>query len=89
MFGIWIRLKKIADESALYRTISVSLTNLISNKYIQGNLFKENDEKREQLLKTIDELKIKYGTLSVMRALSMTEASTLKLREGLIAGHKR
>ena len=55
----------------------------------KGNLFKENDEKREQLLKTIDELKIKYGTLSVMRALSMTEASTLKLREGLIAGHKR
>ena len=40
-------------------------------------------------MRTIDHLKVKYGMLSVMRALSMTEASTLKLREGLIAGHKR
>jgi len=40
-------------------------------------------------MKTIDDVKEKYGQLSIMRAISCTEASTLKLREGLIAGHKR
>ncbi|WP_342387103.1 Y-family DNA polymerase [Salinicoccus bachuensis] len=91
MVGIWKALKAIADSYALYRTISVTLTNFIPDKVKQISLFDDVEavERRERLLRTVDHLKVKYGQLSVMRALSCTEASTLKLRDGLIAGHKR
>lgn len=91
MDGIWKTLREIADFHALYRTISVNLTNFISDSINQISLFDDIDkaEREESLMKTVDHLKLKYGQLSVMRALSMTKASTLKLREGLIAGHKR
>src|SRR5699024_4456567 len=88
---VWAELKKIADPYALYRTISVTLTNFIPDSQKQISLFQDVDQilKEEALMKTIDALKVKYGQLSVMRAISCTDASTLKLREGLIAGHKR
>lgn len=91
MEGIWTRFVEIADPNELYRTISVGLTNFIPDTLHQYSLFDDYEklEKEESLMRTIDHLKVKYGMLSVMRALSMTEASTLKLREGLIAGHKR
>lgn len=88
---LWQHLKQMADPYALYRTISVTLTNFIPDSQKQVSLFQDVDKvlKEEALMKTIDALKVKYGQLSVMRAISCTEASTLKLREGLIAGHKR
>ncbi|WP_411841892.1 Y-family DNA polymerase [Salinicoccus sp. HZC-1] len=91
MKRIWDILRKMADSKALYRTISVTLTNFIPDSMNQISLFDDVDElkRQEALMKTVDELKQKYGQLSVMRALSCTEASTLKLRDGLIAGHKR
>lgn len=91
MKGIWTRLVYMADRHALYRTISVSLSNFIPDSEVQMSLFDEgeNVEKKESLTRTVDQLKVKYGTLSVIRALSSTEASTLHLRAGLIAGHKR
>ncbi len=88
---VWGHLKQMADPHALYRTISVSLTNFIPDSAKQVSLFEDMEKvlKEERLMKTVDELKVKYGQLAVMRALSRTDASTLKLREGLIAGHKR
>lgn len=91
MKGIWNVLKSIADPGALYRTISVTLTNFIPDSAGQMSLFEDTGalRRQESLMKTVDGLKLRYGQLSVMRALSCTEASTLKLRDGLIAGHKR
>ncbi|KKK35663.1 DNA repair protein [Salinicoccus sediminis] len=91
MKGIWNILKSIADPRALYRTISVTLTNFIPDSVSQMSLFEDVGalRRQESLMKTVDDLKVRYGQLSVMRALSCTEASTLKLRDGLIAGHKR
>ena len=91
MQGIWKALGAIGDPYALYRTISVTLTSFIPDRMRQISLFDDVEavERRERLLRTVDHLKVKYGQLSVMRALSCTEASTLKLRDGLIAGHKR
>ncbi|AKG74155.1 Y-family DNA polymerase [Salinicoccus halodurans] len=91
MEGIWNILKRIADPHALYRTISVTLTNFIPDSVTQVSLFDDINQlkRQEALMKTVDALKVRYGQLSVMRALSCTEASTLKLRDGLIAGHKR
>lgn len=91
MKGIWKHMLQIADQRELYRTISVSLTNFIPDKVAQISLFDDVKtlEKKENLMKTIDALKLKYGQLCVIRALSCTDSSTLHLRDGLIAGHKR
>ncbi|MFC3418277.1 Y-family DNA polymerase [Salinicoccus hispanicus] len=91
MKRVWELLSEMADPYALYRTLSISLTNFIPDHIRQISLFEdvETAERRDRLVKTVDRLKVKYGQLSVMRALSCTEPSTLKLREGLIAGHKR
>jgi DNA polymerase V len=88
---VWKNLSRMADPYALYRTISVSLSNFIPDSAKQISLFQDTDQllREEALMKTIDDVKEKYGQLSIMRAISCTEASTLKLREGLIAGHKR
>ena len=88
---VWKHINRIADPYELYRTISVSLSNFIPDSAKQISLFQDPDKllREEALMKTIDALKEKYGQLSIMRAISCTEASTLKLREGLIAGHKR
>src|SRR5699024_8944091 len=91
MKRLWQELKKIADPYALYRTISGTRTNFIPDSHKQVSLFQAVDQMLTDaaLMQTVDALKVKYGQLSVMRASSCTEASTLKLREGLIAGHKR
>lgn len=91
MKEIWQRFKQMASQLDLYRTISISLTHLIPDTIKQMTLFSDPGQisKEEALDKTIDELKLKYGQLAVIRALSCTKASTLKLRSGLIAGHKR
>ncbi|GAB3060374.1 Y-family DNA polymerase [Salinicoccus sesuvii] len=91
MKRIWALLGAMADPYAYYRTISISLTNFIPAHIRQISLFDDVEaaERRDRLLQTVDRLKVKYGQLSVMRALSCTAPSTLKLREGLIAGHKR
>lgn len=88
---VWKHINRIAYPYELYRTISVSLSNFIPDSAKQISLFQDPDKllREEALMKTIDALKEKYGQLSIMRAISCTEASTLKLREGLIAGHKR
>lgn len=91
MKQVWKHITRMADPYELYRTISVSLSNFIPDSAKQISLFQDPDKllREEALMKTIDALKEKYGQLSIMRAISCTEASTLKLREGLIAGHKR
>lgn len=91
MKEVWRSVRLIANPYLLYRTISVSYGNLISDNERQYSMFDdfEKIEKQEALAKAIVEIRKRYGHLSVMRALSCTDASTLKLREGLIAGHKR
>lgn len=91
MNKVWRNVELIANPYLLYRTISVSYGNLISDNERQYSMFDdfEKIEKQEALANTIVEVRKRYGHLSVMRAISCTDASTLKLREGLIAGHKR
>ena len=81
---------KLCDKQALYRTVSVSLTQFIDEKDRQLNLFiNEYERKRkERLAKTIDELHSKYGKGIVSRAVSYTDAGTKNGRLGLMAGHK-
>lgn len=81
---------QLCDRSALYRTLSVSLTQFINEEDRQLNLFIDEYERKrnENLAKTIDTLHQKYGKGIVSKAASYTEASTKHGRLGLMAGHK-
>lgn len=81
---------QLCDHNALYRTISVSLSQFINEDERQLNLFEdEYQRKREECLaKTIDQLHLKYGKGIVSKAVSFTEAATKHGRLGLMAGHK-
>lgn len=81
---------QLCDKHALYRTLSVSLTQFINEENRQLNLF-VNEYKRqrdENLAKTIDTLQKKYGKGIVSKAISYTESGTKHNRLGLMAGHK-
>ena len=81
---------QLCDKHALYRTLSVSLTQFIDENERQMNLFIDEYERKrdEKLAKTIDHLHVKYGKGIVSKAISYTEAGTKHGRLGLMAGHK-
>lgn len=81
---------QLCDKQALYRTLSVSLTQFIDENERQMNLFIDEYERNrdEKLAKTIDHLHVKYGKGIVSKAISYTEAGTKHGRLGLMAGHK-
>lgn len=87
---IWNHLKIVADIHALYRTVNISLTNFLPDSVMQLSLFDtDKNLKEEKLYKTIDQIKKRFGGGSILRATSLTDASTLKRRSNLISGHKR
>ncbi|EKU47087.1 Y-family DNA polymerase [Staphylococcus massiliensis] len=81
---------KMCDKSALYRTLSVSLTQFSNDTERQLNLFSDEFQRRrdEKLAKTIDQLQFKYGKGIISKAISYTDAGTKHNRLGLMAGHK-
>ncbi|WHI69334.1 Y-family DNA polymerase [Staphylococcus epidermidis] len=81
---------RLCDKKALYRTLSVSLTQFIKESNRQLNLFIDEYERKKdvKLAKTIDHLHLKYGKGIVSKATSYTEAGTKHGRLGLMAGHK-
>ncbi len=54
------------------------------------SLFEDIDqrEKAYDLAKTIDDIRLRYGKNSVLRASSHLSYSTARYRNGLIGGHK-
>ncbi|KAA1040274.1 Y-family DNA polymerase [Macrococcus equipercicus] len=87
---IWGFMEQLCDRNRRYRTLSVTLSNFIPEEDRQLTLFIDefSRSREEQLAKTIDRLKRKYGPASVVRASSCTAAGTALKRSGLIAGHK-
>ena len=80
----------LCDKKVLYRTLSVSLTQLVPEDQRQFNLFFDEYERKrdEKLAKTIDNLHMKYGKGIVSKAISYTDSGTKHGRLGLMAGHK-
>ncbi|EGQ3439972.1 Y-family DNA polymerase [Staphylococcus pseudintermedius] len=91
---IYKEVKRLADmhcdQGALYRTLSVSLTQLMNENERNLDLFTDEFQRlrQEKLAKTIDALQTKYGKSVVSKAISLTEAGTKYGRLGLMAGHQ-
>lgn len=75
------------DVGKTVRKISVSVTNMIDDQFIQFDLFHPNRVKEHQLGYTMDAIREKYGKSSLLRAVSYTEAGTARKRSRLIGGH--
>lgn len=69
------------------RRLSVNLTNLEEEFMMQLSLFDHDKLRNRELARTMDELRRKYGSTAVLRAVSYTKAGTAKDREKLIGGH--
>jgi DNA polymerase V len=72
------------------RSISISLTNLVSEGEEQISIF-DDVKKREQQIKltrALDEIRTRFGKNSILRAISYTPHSTIKYRNTLVGGHK-
>lgn len=69
------------------RHISVSLSNLESADSVQLSLFGPDHWKQQRLGHVMDELRLKYGSTAVLRAVSATKGGTAHRRNRLIGGH--
>lgn len=70
----------LLEQSAIERRIrhvSLSVSNLVDDDQIQMDLFVQTeDEKLRILWKTLDAIQMKFGSVTIMRASSITEACT-------------
>ena len=56
---------------------------------MQLSLFEERKWQKRKLGETIDQIRKKYGTTAILRAVSYTDAGTAIHRAGLLGGHRK
>ncbi|MGE7119680.1 Y-family DNA polymerase [Peribacillus sp. NPDC046944] len=70
------------------RSVSVTLSNIVDDNEMQLTLFDASRWKKRELSYTVDRIRHKYGSKSLLRAVSYTKAGTAVYRSGLLSGHK-
>ncbi|APH06992.1 UV damage repair protein UvrX [Bacillus weihaiensis] len=70
------------------RKISITLSNIEEDQEMQLDLFRPNRTKQRTLGYVMDGIRQKYGSDSLLRAVSYTTAGTAKYRAKLVGGHK-
>lgn len=71
------------------RQLSISITNLESEHCMQLSLFDDQKWRRRKLGSVMDQIRTKYGSTALLRAVSYTEAGTAISRDALLGGHKK
>src|SRR5690625_92443 len=77
---------KFYDQKTI-RQFSVSLTNIVDDNLVQLNLLETDKIKERTLNYTMDAIRNKYGSDTLLRAISYTKAGTARERSKLIGGH--
>ena len=70
------------------RSLSISLGNLVRDSQFQIDLFDLNGWKKSELGYVMDRIRSRYGSASLLRAVSYTAAGTARHRARLVGGHK-
>ncbi|MBB2483165.1 hypothetical protein H5P36_23700 [Bacillus sp. APMAM] len=70
------------------RQITITLSNIVNDRSMQLNLFEPNKAKLHDLGYVVDKIRDKFGSASILRAVSFTEAGTSLKRSALVGGHK-
>ncbi|TCP31775.1 DNA polymerase V [Scopulibacillus darangshiensis] len=70
------------------RKLSVTLSNTCDDNQYQLNLFDSGYEKRRKLGYAMDQIREKYGSTALLRAVSYTKGGTAIERSKLLGGHQ-
>ncbi len=72
------------------RKVSITLGGLVNNNSEQLNLFEDysKKQKKENINSTVDDIKMKYGKNSIIKASSLLKDSTAIERNKKIGGHR-
>lgn len=84
--------EKFIDKEKKIRKVSITFSKLKQyNSYFQIDLFEDykKQEKLKLLENTIDNIQLRFGNNSIMRATALLKHSTIIERRGFIGGHKR
>lgn len=88
LYRVCIQLFEQFYEPKTVRKISIALSNIEEDENLQLDLFQPNRIKQHQLGYVMDTIREKYGSKSLLRAVSYTNAGTSLHRSKLIGGHK-
>ena len=80
---------KVVDKEKPIRKITVGLNNVVFEEYAMFDLFSDTKKqvKEKQLLRTVVDIKKKYGKNSLLRGISYTEKATGRERNKMVGGH--
>ena len=70
------------------RKITISITNLEDETSMQLSFFDEHKVRNRKLGMVMDNIRDKYGSTAILRAVSLTEDGTAIGRSKLVGGHK-
>jgi DNA polymerase V len=70
------------------RQISIAIGNIVDDRELQLDLFDMGASKRRELGYVVDSIRRRFGSGSLLRAVSYTAAGTAKHRATLVGGHK-
>lgn len=77
------------DGDSPIRKVSIRVTKLVEEFYVQLNLFKDMSKvlKDHKLMSSMDNIKFKHGKKAVFRGSSLQEGSTMLARTSMVGGH--
>jgi DNA polymerase V len=88
LYNVCLKLFEEDDQGKTVRKISVTLSNIVEDNELQLSLFPSTKPKQRALGYTMDAIRAKYGSASILRAVSYTDAGTARHRSKLVGGHK-
>lgn len=76
-------------EEEPIRKVSISLGKITDNNYVQLNLFEEVNETINEIPIVVDEINKKFGDNAILKASSLLNYSTIKMRNKKMGGHNK
>lgn len=76
-------------EEEPIRKVSISLGKITDNNYVQLNLFEKVNETINEIPIVVDEINKKFGDNAILKASSLLNYSTIKMRNKKMGGHNK
>ncbi|MEH7414801.1 UV damage repair protein UvrX [Neobacillus drentensis] len=88
LYRVCLELFKEHYSGKTVRQISIAIGNIVDDRELQLDLFDMGASKRRELGYVVDSIRRRFGSGSLLRAVSYTAAGTAKHRATLVGGHK-
>ena len=88
IYNVCLELLKENYADKPVRQVSISITKLEDEYSMQLNLFEKDNWKKRKLSEAMDNIRNRFGSTALLRAVSFTDAGTAVKRSSLIGGHK-